>query len=235
MNLRLHITLLFFLAAASCFAQDIIVTPRPEPLQYEDTTFIPTPGYEPGKPVFRFGAVLGACTTTADAGTKPTILQSESGFGFIGGAAANLRFTRREDIDRWWPGQLGCQVEMLYAMRSFEDYGTTFKLDCLLEPVLLQWWFARHFCLSGGPAFCQMLRSSPKNISYGGKIKGGDVMLAVGAEFQGRQGLTASIRYYKGNSKLAEGRVVKANSFAVSLGWLFGGNRRQNIHKHSER
>lgn len=147
--------------------------------------------------------------------------------GFTGGVAANIRFWKRPLTKFADTGRLGVQLEFLYSMHLLKSDDENINMNCYEIPLLLQWWFARDFCIEIGPTFTGVFSTSPKELEYNNsiiqieKIKGHDVMFTIGAEYKSRKGFTAGVRYNLGNSDLAGNFQTKVSTISFCIGWLF--------------
>lgn len=147
--------------------------------------------------------------------------------GYSLGVAANVKFSRPFGKSLG-AERFGVQLEGLFSGRSISTNETTIDMKAIEFPLLFQWYYLPGFCVEAGPTFTSVLSTSPdrvkdpdgKNIQSG-QIKGNDVMLTLGLGYKDKSGFTASIRYNKGNSDLANNFKVQVSTLSVSLGWLF--------------
>ncbi len=155
-------------------------------------------------------------------------LEQGMGVGFNLGVAAQMHFGRKRGADAG-TGPLGVQLEVLYAQNSIKTSSKNIKLSYLEVPVLVKFFVLPNLSIEAGPTFCKLLSSSPDVISDKSKVvsiktgdlKGGDVRLSIGANFETKMGLVLGARYNIGTSKLAGNFPCKVNDLSINAIWLF--------------
>ena len=149
------------------------------------------------------------------------------GFGYSAGVAANVKFVR--PVGRSLGAErFGVQIEGLFSDKRISINDLTLDMRTVELPILLQWYYIPGFCLEVGPTFTSVISASPDKISlnsnyviHTGQITGNDVMLTLGLGYKDKSGFTASLRYNKANSFLANNMEIMVSTLTVSIGWLF--------------
>lgn len=151
----------------------------------------------------------------------------KGGIGFEGGLVIAARFGKRTLGSDPGTGLFGVQIEPAFVQHTIGTNSEDIKLSYLEVPVLAKFYLTPTFNIEVGPNFCASLSSKPDYLYAEnsriatGDLKGLDVKLCVGASFETKTGLFASLRYNLGTSDLAKNFHCKVSAINVTVGYKF--------------
>lgn len=158
---------------------------------------------------------------------KPVDLEQKGGIGFEGGAVFGVRFGKYTKSSPAGTGRIALQLEPTYAQYTSKVADKDLKLGYFSMPLLFKYFITPNFNVELGPAFCLALSSSPDEIQNGavriatGNLKGNDVKLCIGLNYETNGGFFIGARYNHGMSDLAGNFACKLSVACVTLGYKF--------------
>ncbi len=158
---------------------------------------------------------------------KEVELDQKSGIGFGGGLVIAAHFGKRTQGSDPGTGLFGIQIEPSYIQHTIGTASEDIKLSYFEVPVLMKFYLTPTFNIEVGPNFCASLSSKPDYIYAEntriatGDLKGFDVKACVGASFETKSGLYASLRYNLGTSELAKNFKTKVSAINFTVGYKF--------------
>ena len=172
-------------------------------------------------PTVGFGLALGSESETYNSDLS-------IGYGYHFGLAVNARFGNRRNssFSGGEKGHLGVELAALYENRIMKVSGVASHLKCIEIPIVGQYYPINSLCAEAGVTLVKFMEYSPEWTPLGpsflhtGQIKGGDIMLTVGASYDSPIGLAIGIRYYLGCSNIAGNFDSKVSTAMVSLTYL---------------
>lgn len=154
-------------------------------------------------------------------------LEQKGGIGFEGGLVVAARFGKRTQGSDAGTGMFAIQIEPAFVQHTIGTKNEDIKLSYLEIPVLAKFYLTPTFNIEVGPNFCASLSSKPdylyaENAQIAtGDLKGHDVKLCVGASFETKTGLFASLRYNLGTGDLAKNFACKVSAINLTVGYKF--------------
>lgn len=158
---------------------------------------------------------------------KEVDLGLKSGIGYGGGLVIAARFGKRTQGSDPGTGLFGIQIEPGYVQHTIGTNSEDIKISYFEAPVLMKFYLTPTFNIEVGPNFCATLSSKPDYIYAEnsriatGDLKGFDVKACVGASFETKSGLYASLRYNMGMSDLAKNFKTKVSAISFTVGYKF--------------
>ena len=151
----------------------------------------------------------------------------KGGIGFEGGLVVAARFGKRTQGSDPGTGMFGVQIEPSYVQHKIGTDKDDIKLSYLEVPILLKIFVTPNFNIEVGPNICGILSASPDNLTKDnvriaiGDLKGFDLKACVGASYEMKNGLYASLRYNLGTSELAKNFPCKVSAASLTIGYKF--------------
>ena len=151
----------------------------------------------------------------------------KSGVGFGGGLVIAAHFGKRTQGSDPGTGLFGIQIEPSYIQHTIGTNSEDIKISYFEAPVLMKFYLTPNFNIEVGPNFCATLSSKPDYIYAEnsriatGDLKGFDVKACVGASYETKNGLYASLRYNLGTSELAKNFKTKVSAISFTVGYKF--------------
>ena len=151
----------------------------------------------------------------------------KSGIGFGGGAVIAAHFGKRTQGSDPGTGLFGIQIEPSYVQHTIGTSSDDIKLSYFEAPVLMKFYLTPNFNIEVGPNFCGTLSSKPDYIYAEnariatGDIKGFDVKACIGASYETKSGMFASLRYNLGTSDVSKNFKTKVSAINVTVGYKF--------------
>ena len=160
--------------------------------------------------------------------SQSSSITSEFGMrpGFNVGAAANIRFCKRNERSSAKTGLLAFQPEVRYATMGGNNPEYSIGTGYLMIPVMFQVYPIKNMYVEVGPEFALNLSHTPNNVAVGNyqldlaNLKANDIMLGVGIGYT-INGLSVGLRYNHGVSNMAENLLWKNYILQVNLGYAF--------------
>lgn len=154
-------------------------------------------------------------------------LSSRIGFAYQFGLSVNARFAHRMNSFPHGLSRLGMGLEVMMGGGTVGMENTSVNAFCFEIPALLNFYLNSELLLEAGPTFVKYFKVNPvllqaQNVVFHiGDSKPMDVKLTLGVSYKMPTGLAFGIRGNFGTSPMAENINVRANSYMISIKYLF--------------
>ena len=158
---------------------------------------------------------------------KDADLDQKGGIGFEGGAVFGVRFGRYTKGSMAGTGRIALQMEPTFALCNTKAGGETLKLSYFSLPILFKYFITPNLNIEAGPNVCLAMSASPDEVRTDevrivtGDLKGHDVKLCIGVNYETASGFYAGARYNHGLSDLAGNFPCKLSVASISVGYKF--------------